>query len=212
MQYFCRAIWRFLFASCFLLLISGCATLNKDECLNSDWRLIGYEDGSEGRGVSRIGDHRRACAKHGVTPDMTTYNIGRKEGLKIFCQPSEAYRYGLNGGNYQGVCPEEYEAAFLTAYEEGKRFYDTRARISHYRGEIRSRNSSLKINKEELSAEEKRLVGEGISEIERVQALARVKELSKEQQKLEGEIDEYEVRIAVLERELEVMKIKAQYH
>ena len=51
----------------------SCATLNKDECLTADWYQIGYEDGAKGYPLSRIGKHRKACAKHGVTPDMPPY-------------------------------------------------------------------------------------------------------------------------------------------
>jgi hypothetical protein len=46
---------------------TGCATLGKEECLNADWFTIGFEDGARGYPASRIGDHREACAKHGVT-------------------------------------------------------------------------------------------------------------------------------------------------
>ena len=53
-----------------LLLITGCASLDKQECRLADWRMIGYEDGAAGRSGTRIGDHRAACAQHGVIPDM----------------------------------------------------------------------------------------------------------------------------------------------
>ncbi|MCP4289671.1 MAG: hypothetical protein GY792_35490, partial [Gammaproteobacteria bacterium] len=28
-----------------LVMLQGCATLDKDECMLADWRLIGYQDG-----------------------------------------------------------------------------------------------------------------------------------------------------------------------
>ncbi len=56
-----------------ILLISGCATMGKDECLTSNWRSIGYEDGARGYPPERIGNHRKACAKHSVSPDLQTY-------------------------------------------------------------------------------------------------------------------------------------------
>lgn len=195
-----------------LLLISGCATMNKDECINSDWRLIGYEDGTQGRDASRLGDHRKACAKHGVTPDMNTYNDGRKEGLVVFCQPSKAYSFGLEGREYLGVCPGRLEADFMPAYEAGKEIYDTRISLGNYRNQVRSRNQSLKENHKELAAEEARLVAKGLTEVERMQALTKIKELSKEQQKFESEIRDYEIKIAVLERKLEVKQARNKYH
>ena len=66
------------------LLLSGCATLDKDECAAADWYAIGLEDGARGRAVERLGDHRRACAKHKVVPDPARYVAGRNEGLKSF--------------------------------------------------------------------------------------------------------------------------------
>ncbi len=38
-----------------------------------------------GRTVERLGDHRRACAEHGVAPHTERYLAGRSEGLKSFC-------------------------------------------------------------------------------------------------------------------------------
>ena len=59
----------------FLLLVgfaslSGCATMSGDECMTSDWSAIGYEDGANVHTTERLAKHRKACAKHGVTPDF----------------------------------------------------------------------------------------------------------------------------------------------
>lgn len=58
-----------------VVLVSSCASLSKDECVNADWRLIGYEDGSNGAGRVRIGQHRKACADHGVVPKTSARHI-----------------------------------------------------------------------------------------------------------------------------------------
>ena len=50
--------------------LSGCATMSGDECMTSDWSAIGYEDGARGYTTDRLASHRKACAKHGVTPDF----------------------------------------------------------------------------------------------------------------------------------------------
>ena len=95
-----------------ILLISGCATMGKDECLTSNWRSIGYEDGARGYPPERIGNHRKACAKHSVSPDLQAYQAGRAEGLQAFCQPHKGFQLGSRGGNYAGVCPAELEPDF----------------------------------------------------------------------------------------------------
>ena len=65
-----------------LLLVAGCATLDKDECRSADWYAIGLEDGARGRAIERLGDHRRACAKHNVAPNAERYvALDRLEAL-----------------------------------------------------------------------------------------------------------------------------------
>jgi hypothetical protein len=63
------------------LLLGACAAkMSKDECRTVDWRTVGYEDGVAGQPGNRIGEHRRACAEHGVTPDLNAYLAGRDRG------------------------------------------------------------------------------------------------------------------------------------
>ena len=76
--------------------LSGCATMSSDECMASDWSAIGYEDGSRGFATNRFGQHRKACAKHGVTPDFSAYQNGRDQGLVEFCQPHRGFSVGSN--------------------------------------------------------------------------------------------------------------------
>ena len=41
-----------LIATICLILLSGCATMNRSECQTADWRMIGLEDGSQGRALA----------------------------------------------------------------------------------------------------------------------------------------------------------------
>ncbi|MGH8166717.1 MAG: DUF2799 domain-containing protein, partial [Woeseiaceae bacterium] len=106
-----------------ILALSGCASMSGDECAMSDWHTIGFEDGSRGYTADRLGDHRKACAKHGVAPDFQAYQAGRDEGLQEFCQPSRAFNLGANGGHYNGVCNSSLEPQFLDAYRSGYHLY-----------------------------------------------------------------------------------------
>ena len=74
-----------------LIALGGCASMSGDECATSDWTAVGYEDGSRGYTSDRFGNHRKACAKHGITPDFQAYQQGRTDGLVEFCQPSRGY-------------------------------------------------------------------------------------------------------------------------
>jgi predicted nucleic acid-binding Zn-ribbon protein len=53
---------RALFILVMLGGLSACASMSKNECLNANWKTIGYEDGSLGRAETMIQSHRKACA------------------------------------------------------------------------------------------------------------------------------------------------------
>jgi Protein of unknown function (DUF2799) len=129
-----------------LAMLAGCAssTLSKEECRTVDWRTVGYEDGVAGQPGDRIGEHRRSCAEHGVTPNLDAYLAGRAAGLREYCQPHNGYRAGVDGYTYFDVCPAELAPSFLAAYEEGRalhvreqRVRDTDAAIEYRRQEVR---------------------------------------------------------------------------
>ena len=111
--------------------LSGCASMSGDECMTSDWSAIGYEDGARGYTTDRLGKHRKACAKHGVTPDFSAYQSGRDQGLVEYCQPGRGFSVGVNGGSYNGVCSISQEANFLDAYNAGYHLYSLRSRVNN---------------------------------------------------------------------------------
>lgn len=89
--------------------LHGCAGMNSEECLSTDWSTIGYEDGANGYTGDRIGNYRKACGKHGVTPDLVAYQQGREQGLSEYCQPGRGFAVGSSGGQYRGVCDANQE-------------------------------------------------------------------------------------------------------
>jgi hypothetical protein len=103
------------------VVLQGCATLSKDECLSGDWYNIGKEDGSKGRVRDYINQHAQACVEYKVKPNVATYNKGRIEGLKIYCSPQNAFEVGKNLEKYSGVCPTQaqVEHNFLVTYVAG---------------------------------------------------------------------------------------------
>ena len=79
--------------SCLLVLVlSACATLSKNECLNADWYHLGTQDGAAGYPQGRLLEHYEACAEYGIRPDDTKYLTGRSDGLVTYCQPANAIR------------------------------------------------------------------------------------------------------------------------
>jgi hypothetical protein len=126
-----------------LAACSSTATMGRNECSAVDWRTIGYEDGVAGRSGAQIGVHRRACAKHGITPDLEAYRLGRAEGLREFCQPHNGYRAGVSGAPYYDVCPGDLAARFLAQYQAGRELYVHERRVRDVDAQLNAKRSEI---------------------------------------------------------------------
>lgn len=172
------------------LLASGCATMSGDECLTSDWQAIGYEDGSRGYSSDRLGQHRKACAKHGVSPDFSEYQAGRREGLKEFCQPQRGFNLGSGGGRYSGVCPSHLEPDFLDAYRTGARLHTLRSNVNSASYQIDAKERELDDLDRLVRTKQSVLIADETTVQDRVLILADLKDLSERKGQLEAEIVE----------------------
>ena len=164
--------------------------MNKAECLVSDWQMIGYEDGARGYGSQRLARHRKACAKHGIVPDLAAYQQGRSEGLREYCQPTKGFTLGSSGTSYGGVCPAELEADFLAAYNAGHHLRQLRASVASANGQISYRKRALEQVKKDLVAREAALVSDESTTEQRLALLAQIKELSETRGQLQAEIED----------------------
>lgn len=98
-----------------LSLLAACSSLSRDECLTADWETIGFEDGANGQPRQRIGEHRKACASHGITPDREAYDAGYAEGIATFCTFDRGEQAGRSGQQPMAVC------SGMADYAEGHR-------------------------------------------------------------------------------------------
>lgn len=114
-----KICWLFMFA----LVLGGCASMSKNECLMADWRLIGFEDGSNGLSRNHIGERRKVCAEHGVVPDKAAYDVGYDEGILTFCSYARGLRSAQYGQPVMDVCPSQSD--FHAGYSEGLGTYCT---------------------------------------------------------------------------------------
>lgn len=175
--------------------LSGCATMSGDECLTSDWAAIGYEDGARGYTADRLGQRRKACAKHGVTPDFAAYRDGREQGLVEYCQPGRGFDIGANGGRYSGVCSVDLEPDFLDAYNAGYHLYSLRSNVNRATSAINAKENELERISETIRDKEAELVDGETATADRVLLLGDLKDLSERTGQLEAEIkDLYEQR------------------
>lgn len=169
--------------------VSGCASMSSEECANSDWVAVGYEDGARGFGTDRFGSRRKACAKHGMTADFEAYQAGRERGLVEFCQPSRGFNLGESGGRYSGVCGAALEAEFLDAYRVGYQLYSLRADVNQANSLIQSKELELERTKDRIRQKEAELISDDIEIEQRLLLLADLKELVEHSGELDAEIE-----------------------
>ena len=185
-----------------LLGLSGCATMSADECVTSDWHAIGYEDGARGYTADQLGNRRKACAKHGITPDFESYQAGREQGLRQYCQPSRGFSLGAGGSRYNGVCPGDMEADFVGAYNSGHQLYTLRSRVNGATGQINAKEHELENADDRIRSAEAQLISAETTIEDRILLLADLKELSERTGQLEAEIAELIEERAIYEQQL----------
>lgn len=186
-----------------LLLIQGCASLNKDECMVADWRLIGYQDGVAGKSSAAVGEYRRDCAKHAIVPDLDAYQAGRSEGLLEFCKVDNGYRLGASGRGLASVCPSHLEADFRAAYNQGRELYLARSAVNQTRSQISKQQQALHYIEEDKSYKLSELISDGLRSEQRVLILYEISELEQEKGAVEEEIDVLQYELADQQAQLD---------
>ena len=169
----------FIFAS-ITLITSACSTMNKNECLNADWRTIGYSDGARGYKATRIGQHSSACAEYGVRPDLNAYNSGRDEGLVQFCTSTTGYSKGLHGYSYNGVCARHNEGAFLEAYNYGLTIYKAKQRLQTLKTKYADEEKYINKLERRLQKKEDILISGKLTKVKALTLLNETKEMAEE--------------------------------
>lgn len=184
--------------------------MDRDECLTVDWRTIGFEDGAAGYSGDRIGRHRKACAKHGVTPDLGAYQAGREEGLRQYCVPANGFRLGSQGGSYGGMCPADLEPAFTDAYHSGLQLHTLQARLSNVTYKLEAKRGELHTVESDIVTRSAVAISKEATTEERAQAVVDVKHLGERVGRLKSEIRQLEEDRVLCERDLEDYRASLQ--
>jgi hypothetical protein len=192
-----------LLAAVLILALPGCATMSKSECLNVDWRTIGYEDGVAGHSGDRIAQHRKACAKHGVVPDLNAYQSGREQGLREYCQPDNGYHLGVGGSAYNASCPADLKQDFESAYHSGYELYTLRARVAQASSEIEASRQEIAQSEKDLVAISAAILDPVTDNTARAQALLDAKNIAQRQGKLKARIRQLEKDRNTYQRDLD---------
>jgi len=190
-------------AMALLLLIQGCASLSKEECMVADWRLIGYQDGVAGKSSSVLGTYRKDCAEYAVVPDLDAYQAGRAEGLLEYCKADNGYRLGKSGRGYPDVCPSHLEADLRAAYNQGREIYLARAAVKQTHARIHECQETLQQLEEDKTYKLSELVSDGLMSEDRILILYEITEIEQQRADLEDEIAALEYELAEKQEHLE---------
>ncbi len=193
------------------LTLSDCATLSKDECQNADWRMIGYEDGAKGREASKLGQHREACADHGITPDMSAYLTGRDQGLEQYCTGQRGFNEGRDGESYEGVCPANLEDGFLYGYEAGRLLYLARKAVKKTDNAIHDCEQERERLQAKIEKKEALVISDESTSEERAELLRDIKRLQKRYGKLGEQIRGLEGELALRQATLDELRRHSPY-
>jgi len=196
---------RYIFCLAVVLLVASCATMDKSECRQADWQTIGLEDGAAGRAVSYIGNHRKACAEYGVTPDLASYRDGHAIGVRQFCTPPNGFRQGRAGRGYAGVCPGDLEGDFLAAHATGHRLYALDKEIDRLQRDAQHMDEDRAALAERRDHIETALVSGGLSALERQNLLDQYKQIQSDVALLESDIHDFELEAARLQGEYNLL-------
>ena len=175
-----------------LALLQGCATLDKDECMLADWRLIGYQDGVAGKSATVVGEYREDCAKHAVVPDLDAYRAGREEGLQQYCMADNGYRLGNAGRALPAICPATLAGDFRDAYNTGRELYLARSAVNKTHSSIDSRKQTLSNLESNRAQKLAALISNGLKTDQRVMILYDINELQQDMDSVEDEIVDLE--------------------
>jgi len=146
--------------------LGACAVMSKQQCMDANWREVGYKVAFNGavNQNDEFEKREKACAKHGEIADYTRFNQGFSDGRVYHCQLNNAVELGIKGRvstleNF--LCPERDYPGFNEAFEVGyqlKRLRNQASRsyqpISSLTSKIHSCRKQIKrINREINSGE-----------------------------------------------------------
>ena len=185
-----------------VFVLAGCSGMSEQACLTTDWRTVGFEDGTFGRSVANIGSYRNACADYGVAPDLEAYRAGHAEGVEIYCRESNGFAVGHSGATYQGVCPANLEAAFVSEYNAGRRLHDLESALRNADARIASNYRAQESIKRELAENVAKTIATDTTPEQRVALVMRSADLGKRFGELTTEIQQLERDRALAESAL----------
>lgn len=124
--------------------LAACATMSPQQCRLANWSDVGLRDGLDGKAIALLATRADDCAESGVTIDSAAYLKGRENGLRSYCRLENAVPLGLNGGNYENVCPPQIDAEFRRRFQLGHNVLVARAEFGRLDQRIQAHEQRLR--------------------------------------------------------------------
>jgi hypothetical protein len=110
-------------------LLGGCASIDDEDCQNTDWYKRGLAEGRWGASGSQIKAHAKVCGKVKVIPDEAAWRAGHAEGVKSYCTANSGWNRGSANEPYRGACVGLDESTFLRYHSAGQQLYRARQEL-----------------------------------------------------------------------------------
>lgn len=196
----------FVILTSICIVLSGCSTISKSECLATDWQQIGLEDGKKGLGAFTNSSYQESCAKHNVEIDLIAYRQGHEQGVALFCQPENGFDLGKQAYQYTVMCPPD----FIGEYEIGYKFFLAYKNIDQVEQALNTNASTISKLEAGLNTAYLRLNNDDLSISEENQLRQNIDSMS-------GQIEGYELSTERLipllgQRQQELENLKAFYN
>jgi hypothetical protein len=106
------------------VLLTACVPhLTQQQCKTINWYDMGFNDSSQGQWQRNLGRDITDCAKFEIDVNTKAYARGFEAGAREFCRPANGFRLGVNGQNYNPICPPDRAQPFNQEWRRGLRKY-----------------------------------------------------------------------------------------
>ncbi|BBB24751.1 DUF2799 domain-containing protein [Amphritea japonica] len=163
-----------------VLSLTGCATLDREDCLTANWELIGFNDGVVGRSAERLEQHREACSEYGVVPQMEDYLQGYDRGTDRYCTAANGYKIARAGQAYTSACIADYYPGFERGFELGQEAFEQVDRVKRMTKTLQQLRKEQRADESEVSEKRDQLIADGISSDQRAGLLLDIDELQQQ--------------------------------
>lgn len=138
-----------------LTQVGACAVMSKQQCMDANWRQVGYEVAFDGavNQTEAFETREKACAKHGEVANYRQFKQGFADGRVYHCQLDNALTLGVKGRlrtleNH--LCPERDYPGFNEAFEVGFKLNRLRSIANRSNQSISSLNSKIYSNRKRI--------------------------------------------------------------